>query len=63
MASGDPVTSILTAPQKQLPTCVMAFPFLFLRYWSVSARSGLLNGLGMICDNPVEHAGVDITEI
>ena len=25
IASGDPVTSSSTAPQKQLPTCVMAF--------------------------------------
>jgi hypothetical protein len=28
MASGEPVTSISTAPQKQLPEWVMAFPSL-----------------------------------
>jgi hypothetical protein len=28
IASGEPVTSTLTAPQKQLPECAMAIPFI-----------------------------------
>jgi hypothetical protein len=31
MASGEPVTSSLTAPQKQLPKCVMTLSFQWVR--------------------------------
>jgi hypothetical protein len=36
MASGDPVTSISTAPQKQLPECVMTY--LFFRLYPIEVE-------------------------
>jgi hypothetical protein len=40
MASGDPVTSSLTAPQKQLPAWGMASSFEFFRHWSAGKAEG-----------------------
>jgi hypothetical protein len=40
MASGDPVTSSLTAPQKQLPAWDMASSFELLRHCSAGKAEG-----------------------